>query len=161
MPLPGFDVDYPGGEVGELYHRILKADGLDKDRMRREQREYSLPGSYRLILLRPLSLTWTHLQYTDPDLPLVQSDEDEILSLNPPAANDPEGKFRAVKVDMQLGASTYATMVLREITREETSSWFQRGRTMKGEDQEFKGIRKDGEGQGEEGEGGEMELMNE
>ncbi|AFR94528.1 tRNA pseudouridine13 synthase [Cryptococcus neoformans C23] len=161
MPLPGFDVDYPGGEVGELYDRILKADGLDKDRMRREQREYSLPGSYRLILLRPLSLTWTHLQYTDPDLPLVQSDEDEILSLNPPAANDPEGKFRAVKVDMQLGASTYATMVLREITREETSSWFQRGRTMKGEDQEFKGIRKDGEGQGEEGEGGEMELMNE
>ncbi|WVO13555.1 hypothetical protein L204_101176 [Cryptococcus depauperatus] len=148
MPLPGFDVDYPGGEVGDLYDRILKADGLDKDKMRREQREYSLPGSYRLILLRPLSLSWSHIRYTDPDLPLVQSDEDAILHLNPPTEDNPQGKFRAVKVDMQLGASTYATMVLREITREETSSWFQRGRTMRGEDQEHKGAIKAG-GEGE------------
>ncbi|WVQ75081.1 hypothetical protein IAR50_004690 [Cryptococcus sp. DSM 104548] len=149
MPLPGFDVDYPGGEIGELYDRMLKADGLDKDRMRREQREYSLSGSYRVILLRPLALTWSHIQYTDPDVPLVQSDEDAILNLNVPATHDPTGKFRAVKVDLSLGSSTYATMVLREITREETSSWFQRGRTMKGEDQEFKGSKKV---EGEEGE---------
>jgi len=30
-------------------------------------------------------------------------------------------------------------MALREITREETSTWHQIGLTMKGEDQEFKG----------------------
>jgi tRNA pseudouridine13 synthase len=31
-------------------------------------------------------------------------------------------------------------MALREITREETSTWHQIGLTMKGEDQEFKGV---------------------
>lgn len=38
MPLPGFDVEYPGGDIGELYVKIMKADGLDPNRMRREQR---------------------------------------------------------------------------------------------------------------------------
>ena len=38
MPLPGFDIDYPGGRIGELYLEIMRADGLDPHRMRREQR---------------------------------------------------------------------------------------------------------------------------
>ena len=38
MPLPGWNVDYPGGRIGQLYRDIMKADGLDPDRMRREQR---------------------------------------------------------------------------------------------------------------------------
>lgn len=38
LPLPGFNVDYPGGTIKELYEKILKADGLDMHRMRREQR---------------------------------------------------------------------------------------------------------------------------
>lgn len=38
MPLPGFDVEYPSGSIGELYMEIMKADGLDPHRMRREQR---------------------------------------------------------------------------------------------------------------------------
>ena len=38
MPLPGWNVDYPGGRVGELYEKIMRADGLDIHRMRREQR---------------------------------------------------------------------------------------------------------------------------
>jgi tRNA pseudouridine13 synthase len=38
MPLPGFDVEYPEGKIGELYEVMMKADGLDPHRMRREQR---------------------------------------------------------------------------------------------------------------------------
>jgi len=38
MPLPGFDVEYPSGHIGELYLQIMRADGLDPHRMRREQR---------------------------------------------------------------------------------------------------------------------------
>jgi hypothetical protein len=37
-------------------------------------------------------------------------------------------------------------MALREITREETSTWHQIGLTMKGEDQEFKGASGPGSG---------------
>lgn len=37
-PLPGFDVEYPKGPIGELYATMLKADGLDLAHMRRDQR---------------------------------------------------------------------------------------------------------------------------
>ena len=120
--------------------------------------EYSLPGSYRRIINKPEQVSWTHLHYTDPDLALVQSDEDRLLNLNPPAEDDPEGKFRALKIELRLGSSAYATMALREVTREETSVWHQIGLTMRGEDQGYKGAGGAGEGEGDgDGEGGENE----
>jgi len=111
-------------------------------------REYSLPGSYRRIINHPDHVSWQHIQYTDPDIALVQSDEDRILGLNPAAVNDREGKFRALRIELTLGASAYATMALREVTREETSVWHQIGLTLKSEDQGYKGGGDVGEGKG-------------
>ena len=118
-------------------------------------REYSLPGSYRKIIHKPPFVQWRHIRYIDPDLSFSQSDEDRILNVNLPAEDDPEGKFKALQVELELSSSVYATMALREITREETSTWHQIGLTATGEDQEFKGVG-GGEG-GEEGEGGDGE----
>lgn len=154
MPLPGWHVEYPGGAMGKLYEDIMAADGLDPHKMRRDQRyvvhprlptsltdhsEYSLPGSYRKMVHKPSNVTWEHIRYTDPDLPLAQSDEDRLLGLNKPAVDDPEGKFHALKISWSLGTSSYATMALREITRQETSSWHQTELTLEGEDRAHKG----------------------
>jgi tRNA pseudouridine13 synthase len=38
MPLPGTDVAYPGGELGELYKEFLRRDGLDPTDFHRKQR---------------------------------------------------------------------------------------------------------------------------
>jgi tRNA pseudouridine13 synthase len=38
MPLPGRDVDYPGGTLGELYREFLRLDGLDPDNFIRKQK---------------------------------------------------------------------------------------------------------------------------
>lgn len=38
MPLPGTDVAYPGGKLGEKYREFLLADGLDPDNWVRKQR---------------------------------------------------------------------------------------------------------------------------
>ena len=38
MPLPGFDVTYPNGELGEKYRAFMKLDGLDPDNMTRERK---------------------------------------------------------------------------------------------------------------------------
>lgn len=38
MPLPGRDVEYPGGQLGERYKEFLKADGLDPDNLHHAQR---------------------------------------------------------------------------------------------------------------------------
>ncbi|CAK9784657.1 tRNA pseudouridine synthase D [Cutaneotrichosporon oleaginosum] len=147
MPLPGWHIEYPGGALGKLYEDVLAADGLNPHKMRREQREYSLPGSYRKIVHKPANVTWAHVRYTDPDVPLTQADEDRLLGLNVPAKDDPEGKFGALIISWSLGTSSYATMALREITRQETSAWHQTGLTAEGEDQAHKGAAEKGEGE--------------
>jgi tRNA pseudouridine13 synthase len=38
MPLPGRDVDYPGGALGERYQQLVKADGLDPTNWSRPQK---------------------------------------------------------------------------------------------------------------------------
>ncbi len=44
MPLPGTDVAYPGGMLGEKYREFLRADGLDPDNFTRKQRS----GAYNV-----------------------------------------------------------------------------------------------------------------
>ena len=34
----------------------------------------------------PKELSWTVMRYTDPDMPLAQSDEDKLLKMPPPQA---------------------------------------------------------------------------
>ena len=38
MPLPGRDVAFPGGQLGERYRQFLVADGLDPDNFERKQK---------------------------------------------------------------------------------------------------------------------------
>ena len=38
MPLPGKDVDFPGGALGERYKEFLRRDGLDPDNFIRKQK---------------------------------------------------------------------------------------------------------------------------
>jgi tRNA pseudouridine13 synthase len=38
MPLPGWNIDYPGGKIGQLYRDAMLADGVNPDKMRREQK---------------------------------------------------------------------------------------------------------------------------
>jgi len=45
LPMPGFAVTYPGGELGEVYKRVIREDGIDPEKMWRKQKEYSLVSS--------------------------------------------------------------------------------------------------------------------
>jgi len=139
MPLPGTDVAYPGGKLGEKYREFLRMDGLDPDNFVRKQREYTLNGSYRVILHLPKELSWTALRYTDPDVSLAQSDEDKLLGFDPPVIQD-DGKFMALQISLTLGTAAYATMALREITKIDTSSHFQTSLTAVAEDQKYRGL---------------------
>ncbi|EJD01227.1 tRNA pseudouridine synthase D [Fomitiporia mediterranea MF3/22] len=138
MPLPGKDVAYPGGALGERYREFLKMDGLDPDNFSSKHKDYNLTGAYRKIILKPKDLSWTVLRYTDPDVPLAQSDEDKLLGMEPPVV-DENGKFVALQVNLQLSTAAYATMALREITKAETSSHYQTSLTRESEDQAFRG----------------------
>ncbi|TFK29400.1 pseudouridine synthase [Coprinopsis marcescibilis] len=142
MPLPGTDVAYPGGTLGERYREFLRMDGLDPDNFVRKQREYTLNGSYRAILHLPREMSWSVLRYTNPDVPLAQADEDQLLGFDPPAVV-PDGKFTALQIRLTLGTAAYATMALREVTKMDTSSHIQTGLTQVAEDQKFKSTEAD------------------
>ncbi|VDB85446.1 unnamed protein product [Peniophora sp. CBMAI 1063] len=138
MPLPGKDVAFPGGALGEKYKEYLRRDGLDPDNFHRRQKEYSLSGSYRSILHLPKALSYEILRYTDPDVALAQADEDRLLGYDPPVIT-PDGKFIALQIRLTLGTAAYATMALREVTKTDTSSHIQTELTQKSEDQQYKG----------------------
>lgn len=140
MPLPGKDVAYPEGELGELYREFLRRDGLDPDNFSSKHKDYNLCGSYRKMLLKPQELSWSVLRYTDPDVSLAQADEDVLLGKEPPVI-DEDGKFVALQVKMQLNTAAYATMALREVTKTETSSHYQTSLTFASEDQAYRGTK--------------------
>ncbi|KAH7929415.1 tRNA pseudouridine synthase D [Leucogyrophana mollusca] len=149
MPLPGRDVAYPGGKLGERYREFLILDGLDPDNFIRKQKEYTLNGSYRKILQLPKDMSWSVLRYTDPDVALAQADEDKLLGFDAPVVVE-DGKFVALQINLTLGTAAYATMALREVTKTETSSHFQTGLTQASEDQQFRGTVTVDEPEGEE-----------
>lgn len=101
-----------------------------------------MTGSYRKILQLPRDLSWKVMRYTDPDVALAQADEDKLLGFDPPVIND-EGKFMALQIELTLGTAAYATMALREVTKTETSSYFQSNLTQVSEDQTFKATGED------------------
>ena len=78
------------------------------------------------------------MRYTDPDVPLAQSDEDRILDFDPPNPAE-DGRFMALQINLQLGTAAYATMAIREITKTDTGSQAQSMLTLASEDQAFKG----------------------
>jgi tRNA pseudouridine13 synthase len=110
-------------------------------------RDYVLGGSYRKILHHPRDLSWKIYHYTDPEVPLAQADEDELIGLPPPVTGegeDTEGKFKALQIKLQLGTAAYATMALREVLKTDTSSQHQSSLTQSAEDQHYKGTDKAG-----------------
>ena len=80
---------------------------------------YSMPGAYRPMVLRPALDSWERMQYNDVTLPLTLSDSDAVGGKAPPVSL-PEGKLAALKLVFTLPSGTYATMCLRELTKQST-----------------------------------------
>ncbi|KAJ3120088.1 multisubstrate pseudouridine synthase 7 [Nowakowskiella sp. JEL0407] len=115
LPLPGHSVQYPDNEMKQLYKTFLEEHGgLDINNMKRQNRDWSLPGSYRKIVAVPKDCTWSFIRYNDPNTPLIMTDF-EIAEGKPPVESIPDGKYLAVILELTLLSSQYATMALREV----------------------------------------------
>lgn len=155
LPLPGSSINLPSGWMSDLYHEILSADNLTPAQLTSSRiPEYQLKGSYRRMLVKPRNFDYRITTYTDPDIPLTHTDEE--ICLNPALANSTAGqddgdatqdvgektKFTALTLKFQLPSSSYATMLMREALKSDTSSFKHRQMTFKSEDQQFKGAAK-------------------
>ncbi|GAP89602.2 putative tRNA pseudouridine synthase D [Rosellinia necatrix] len=82
LPTPGWDVIYPPNEIGDFYAEFMsepKNGGLDPYNMRRRQRDFSLPGSYRKLMGKLKRVPTASVQAYSNDLEqLVPTDLDII-----------------------------------------------------------------------------------
>ncbi|KAI1426732.1 pseudouridine synthase [Xylaria sp. FL1777] len=84
LPSPGWDVIYPPNEIGDFYAEFMgkpENGGLDPYDMRRRQRDFSLPGSYRKLMGKLKRVPTASVQAYSNDLEqLVPTDLDIIRS---------------------------------------------------------------------------------
>lgn len=84
LPSPGWDVVYPPNEIGDFYVEFMgkpENGGLDPHNMRRRQRDFSLPGSYRKLMGKLKRIPTASVQAYSSDLEqLVPTDLDIIRS---------------------------------------------------------------------------------
>ncbi|KAI9343611.1 pseudouridine synthase [Obelidium mucronatum] len=124
LPLPGHAIKYPTNEIGEFYKTFMAKYGLDPHSMKRQNRETSLQGDYRRVIIKPTNVSWKMMRYDDPQYPLSLTDLDRINGV-PEPVSVPDGSRLGVVVEFTLETSSYATMALREILRFDTGAGYQ------------------------------------
>ncbi|KAJ2804980.1 multisubstrate pseudouridine synthase 7, partial [Coemansia helicoidea] len=127
LPLPGWSVKYPANAVNAVYAELMAKDGLSVLEMDKHPlKEYRLSGAYRHMVIRPRDFSYEWMRYSDDSLPLARSDSDAIEGKHIPESID-FGSHVALKLCFDLPSSAYATMLLRELMRQETAAAHQTG----------------------------------
>ncbi|CAC5413003.1 truD [Mytilus coruscus] len=124
LPLPGHDVTYPENQVRKWYETLLAGDGLTLDSFKHKIKSLSLPGAYRKIVIKPGDVGWKLYRYNDVNVELALSDLDRLQKKAEPSFEQ-DGQFKALKIEMTLPSSCYATMALREVLKIDTSASYQ------------------------------------
>ncbi|KAF0455062.1 tRNA pseudouridine synthase D [Gigaspora margarita] len=116
LPLPGHLVIYPNNNIFEKYKELMWKDHLDPREMKRSIKDFSLSGTYRRIMGKPIDVSWKTLRYNDPKIPLSLNDLDIINGKTEPE-NVADGTLLALRIHISLSTSQYATMALRELLK--------------------------------------------
>jgi tRNA pseudouridine13 synthase len=88
-------------------------------------KQYTMRGTYRRVLVRPERLTYRFVRHESPREPLLDTDlsglpardAQSIMNVNDAPV---ESRFLSCVLCFQLPASSYATMLLRELTKNQT-----------------------------------------
>ncbi|KAJ1824102.1 multisubstrate pseudouridine synthase 7 [Coemansia sp. RSA 2671] len=125
LPLPGWAVTYPEHDVKKVYIDLMKQDGLSPFGLGKHPlKEYKLAGAYRHMIIKPRDFEYEWMRYNDDALPLARSDSDAIEGKHVPESIE-FGEHVALKLKFDLPSSAYATMLLRELMRQETAAGHQ------------------------------------
>ncbi|EOD17688.1 hypothetical protein EMIHUDRAFT_243837 [Emiliania huxleyi CCMP1516] len=119
LPLPGTKVVMPQNELAEVYTELLARQRLEPASFHHKVKEMVMPGAYRRLVQRPRDLSWQYFRYTDPRVPLARTDLARLRG-DPEPQGVADGPRLAVVLRFTLPPSTYATMLLRELTKQST-----------------------------------------
>lgn len=121
LPLPGYSIKYPENALKQRYEEIMKTDDVNFQALARATNsEYHLPGSYRHVIRKPIDVEHELKRFNDPTIPLLKTDVDRLAGRSA-QSSIPDGKFRALCLEFQLGPSSYATMAVRELLKQSSN----------------------------------------
>lgn len=110
LPTPGYKITYPANEqLLAVYKEAMAKDGMDPYDMKRKVNEFSLTGSYRLIVSKPGNLSYELVRYSE-DFPLVKT-ELELLHEKQAAEEKLAAEKAAVKSDEAAQEGAEAIMI--------------------------------------------------
>jgi len=116
LPVVGYRVKFPENEMKNIILDLLSKDGLSLDDFKYSSLFYYAVGYYRKILEKPKDVKYEIINFEKEDEDL-QSD---YYNINPHPKSS-GNKFKALRMQFQLGQATYATMLFREVTKQDSS----------------------------------------
>jgi tRNA pseudouridine13 synthase len=132
MPLPGVHVQYPLHSVGEeRYASFFAGHGLTLQSLRGTTTSaFTVGGNYRRLIVQPKDMEWEMKQYSDATEQLIPTDIDALSRVGarhetPPGADQPQD-FWALCLSFTLPVSSYATVMLFELTKQSMGFHHQR-----------------------------------
>ncbi|XP_026847877.1 pseudouridylate synthase 7 homolog [Drosophila persimilis] len=123
LPLPGHDITYPANECGAWYEEMMAEVGLSSELLKHKEKTYALGGAYRKMIIQPNDLKWSFRRYNTPEDTLIASDF-ELMKGIPITAepSEDDAKYLALVLEFSLPTAAYATMLLRELFKQDTST---------------------------------------
>ncbi|KAI2806509.1 multisubstrate pseudouridine synthase 7 [Blomia tropicalis] len=117
IPIIGGLSKLPTNSTNDFIQSILLEDGVSIDDFGSLSKQWCVNGSYRKLLVRPKALEWEWLRYSDDTKPLIETDLDRIQNKTITFEDEEPDSKTALKLVVTLPTSSYATMLLREVTK--------------------------------------------
>ncbi len=144
FPLTGSGVKFPKNDIGTYIMNLLSKDGLNIETAFTKSPLARMQGAYRRVLQYASNFKWSIVYYPNKDDTLVVTEFDNENNVNildnnniKPEFINPANKedlICGVVLNFTLKTGVYATMLLREITKESTDSGFQTQLVAEGDD---------------------------
>ncbi len=138
LPLCGSESILPKNTIGEFITNLLARDGMSLETFGKCFPTYRMRGDYRKVIQRPRNVEWLVQRYSDPNAELAETELNKFRSVSQDTKNssttvgssvdtDNSGTkiYKALQLKFTLPPGTYATMLLREVTKQSTESEYQ------------------------------------
>jgi tRNA pseudouridine13 synthase len=120
IPVYGTSVRLADNDTGKEIERLLKEDGVTPEHFNTSGLGFTIYGGYRKMLIRPKDLTFEIAKYRDETVRLFQTDLELLSGIQKETEEFDSGDQSAktaVKLEVSLPSSSYATVFARELMR--------------------------------------------
>lgn len=139
LPLIGSNIILPSNSIGEYMIELLRKEGLSMEIFATcSTIHYRSRGQYRKLIQKPIDFEYRFKSYTSIDEEIIETEISKyrqkssslmcstITPMNSEFSVDtPLQQFKALILQFILPSGTYATMMLRELTKRSTETLYQ------------------------------------